>query len=233
VLPRLLMASCIMTLYGYLFLKGLSYGKAGAGGVLVTTLNPILTYALTMIISFRAPSTKEIIGLLMGLIAGFILLRIWENSATIFDLGNVYFVVATALWAVLSKVTASSSKDGSPVVFSLWMYAICTLAMFCFIDKSATLAILIKGDSIFWWSLFYSATITTTLATTFYFYATTKIGADKASSFIFLVPLSASVGSLLLLDEIPVWNTIVGGVLGILAVYILNSKIGEKRTKMA
>jgi len=105
--------------------------------------------------------------------------------------------------------------------------------MFCFIDKSATLAILIKGDSIFWWSLFYSATITTTLATTFYFYATTKIGADKASSFIFLVPLSASVGSLLLLDEIPVWNTIVGGVLGILAVYILNSKIGEKRTKMA
>jgi len=72
--------------------------------------------------------------------------------------------------------------------------------------------------------LIFSATITTSLATTFYFYATAKIGANKASSFIFLVPLSAAVGSWVILGEVPLWNTIAGGILGIVAVFILNRK---------
>ena len=80
------------------------------------------------------------------------------------------------------------------------------------------------GDLAFWGNLFFSATITTSLATTFYFVATSKIGASKASSFIFMVPFSAALGSWIFLGEVIEVHTIVGGILGIAAVYILNKK---------
>ena len=80
------------------------------------------------------------------------------------------------------------------------------------------------GDLTFWGNLFFSATITTSLATTFYFVATSKIGASKASSFIFMVPFSAALGSWIFLGEVIEVHTIVGGILGIAAVYILNKK---------
>lgn len=220
----LLGASTFMTFYGYLFIAGLNHGKAGAGGVLVTTLNPIITYALTMLLSLKLPTLKEALGLLIGLIAGSVLLKIWDNNSSIFDAGNLYFISATCLWAILSKFTSMSSRYGSPLSFSLWMYAICSLMMFAFAETDSTVAIVKNGDAKFWLVLIFSATITTSIATTFYFYATTKIGANKASSYIFMVPLSAAVGSWIILTESPAWNTIVGGLIGIIAVYTLNYK---------
>jgi drug/metabolite transporter (DMT)-like permease len=221
-IPALLAACICMTLYSYLFLEGLHHGKAGAGGVLATTLNPIISYGLAMILVFKAPKKKELIGLLLGLLAGGILLKIWSDSALIFDAGNLYFILATFVWAVLSKFTSLSNRYGSPVSFSLWLYALCTLAMLLFSDSAATLKILGKSDLKFWLSLIFSATITTSLATTFYFYATAKIGANKASGFLFMVPLSAALGSWIILGEIPLWNTLLGGIIGIIAVYVLN-----------
>ncbi len=227
-IPVLLAASACMTLYGYLFLEGLHHGKAGAGGVLVTTLNPVLTYLVTMVIALKLPTLKESLGLSVGILAGAILLQLWNNAGSVFDPGNLYFVSATITWAILSKITSLSSRYGSPASFSLWMYAICTMMMFTFTETDTTWSLLNQGDTKFWWSLFFSATITTSLATTFYFYATSKIGADKASSYIFMVPLSAAIGSWIILEEIPLWNTLLGGILGIAAVYILQWKKKEK-----
>jgi drug/metabolite transporter (DMT)-like permease len=223
-IPVLLAASICMTMYSYFFLEGLAHGKAGAGGVLCTTLNPVLTYAVTMIISFRSPSLKETIGLLVGLLAGAVLLKIWTNSDTIFEAGNLYFVLATVTWAILSKFTSISSRYGSPLSFSLWMYALCSIMMYFFTTNRSVADTLMAADIKFWLNMFFSATITTAMATTFYFYATTKIGADKASGYIFLVPLSAAIGSWIILGEVPLWNTLVGGCIGICAVYILNMK---------
>src|SRR5688572_14267673 len=47
----LIIASLLMSLYTWLFFRGLSVGKAGAGGVLVTVLNPIIAYAIMLTIS--------------------------------------------------------------------------------------------------------------------------------------------------------------------------------------
>ncbi len=222
--PVLLAASICMTLYSFMFLEGLHHGQAGAGGVLVTTLNPVLTYALSMLLSLRMPSGKESLGLTIGILAGAVLLQVWNNSTDLFATGNLYFVGATVTWAILSKFTALSSHYGSPVSFSLWMYALCSLMMLCFTDHTTTLTLLRNSDSIFWLNMFFSATVTTSMATTFYFYATSRIGADKASGYIFMVPLSAAIGAWLILGEVPLWNTLAGGLLGLSAVYILQQK---------
>lgn len=220
----LLISSALISMYTFLFFKGVSVGKAGAGGVLVTILNPILVYAMTIVAAWRKPTRNETIGLLLGLIAGVILLRLFSEAGEIFKAGNIYFLFAALSWALLSRFTAKAGRYGSSLSFSLWMYGISTCLMFAFAGSHSTQTTLEGADLVFWGNLFFSATITTSLATTFYFVATSRVGASKASSFIFLVPFSAALGSWIFLGETIQLHTIIGGLLGIAAVYILNKK---------
>lgn len=223
-IPTLLLAGACMTLYSFLFFQGLRYGLPGAGGVLVTTLNPVIAYALGLVLSRKMPTRKEQIGLALGVLAGCLLLKIWANVEEVFSLGNIYFLLATFTWAVLSKFTSKASLYSFPGSFSLWMYLLCSFALFALADKVELVQIITTSDWIFWSNMFFSAVITTSLATTFYFFATSQIGAEKASSFIFLVPASAALTAWLVLDEVIYWNTIVGGLLGVLAVIAINKK---------
>jgi drug/metabolite transporter (DMT)-like permease len=223
-LTDLLLAAVFLSSYNYFFFKGLTVGRAGAGGVLVTVLNPIIVYSITLTLAKRKPSRNEFVGLALGLIAGVMLLQVFTDPGKVFSPGNVYFLLAAIAWAVLSRFTARATLYGSSMSFSFWLYTTSTVILFLFCDWRLIASTVAQGDSIFWWNLFFSATITTSLATTFYFIATAKVGASKASSFIFMVPFSAALGSWIFLGEIIELHTIIGGLLGIGAVYILNSK---------
>jgi drug/metabolite transporter (DMT)-like permease len=223
-LRDLLISSALISVYTFLFFKGVSLGKAGAGGVLVTVLNPILVYAITLVLARRRPTRNEALGLFLGFAAGVVLLRLISQANDIFKAGNIYFLLAALSWAVLSRFTSKAGRYGSSMSFSLWMYGISTAVMFVFAGTASTAETFDKADFKFWGNLFFSATITTSLATTFYFVATSKIGASQASSFIFMVPFSAALGSWIFLGEVIEMHTIVGGLLGIAAVYILNKK---------
>lgn len=223
-------ASVLIAVYTFLFFQGLVTGKAGAGGVLVTVLNPILSYGIMLIMVRRFPTRNESIGLVLGLSAGVVLLKLFTQADTLFDAGNIYFLFAALSWAVLSVFTSRASRYGDPLAFSFYMYGISTIIMFAVTGISALENTLAKSDPVFWFNMFFSATITTAIATTFYFVATAKIGASKASSFIFLVPFSAALSSWVFLNETPELDTLAGGMLGIVAVYILNKK--EKRARL-
>jgi len=220
----LIVSSILLSSYTFLFFKGLTTGKAGAGGVLVTVLNPIVSYGLMLIMTRRKPTRYESIGLLLGLIAGIILLKLVTDANKIFSAGNIYFLLAAFSWAILSIFTSRAARYGSPVTFSFYLYGISTVLMFMVAGWEGTQATFARADAVFWSNLFFSATITTSLATTLYFVATSRLGASKASSFIFLVPFSAALGSWIFLNEIPQLHTITGGLLGIGAVYVLNRK---------
>jgi drug/metabolite transporter (DMT)-like permease len=220
----LIISSVLMSIYTFLFFKGLATGKAGAGGVLVTVLNPIVSYAIMLIMTKRKPTRNESIGLLLGLIAGVILLKLVTEADKIFTAGNIYFLLAAFCWAILSIFTSRASRYGSSVTFSFYLYGISAFLMFIFAGWEGAHATFAKADAVYWGNLFFSATITTSLATTLYFVATSRLGASKASSFIFLVPFSAALGSWIFLGEIPQLDTITGGLLGISAVYVLNKK---------
>jgi drug/metabolite transporter (DMT)-like permease len=223
-LPDLMLGSVLISVYTFLFFKGLVTGKAGAGGVLVTVLNPIISYGIMLIMARRRPSRNESIGLMLGLLAGVVLLKLVTDIHAVFSAGNLYFLLAAFSWSVLSIFTSRAGRYGSPVSFSFYLYGISAVLMFVFSGWQGAQVTLTKADPVFWGNLFFSATITTSLATTFYFIATSRLGASKASSFIFLVPFSAALGSWIFLEEIPQLHTISGGLLGIGAVYILNKK---------
>lgn len=223
VLP-LIAAGLLLSLYTFLFFHGLKNGLAGAGGVLVTTMNPIMAYGIGLLLNRKSPSRNEAIGLVLGLIAGATLLKIWGNLDELFASGNLYFLLAAFIWAVMSRITSKASDYGSSMTFSLWMYLATVLIMLPLVDYSSLKQTLAIADSYFWWNIIFSAVLATSLATTYYFYATTTLGPEKASSFIFLVPVSAAVSSWLFLGEILHVHTIIGGVLGIAAVYMINRK---------
>jgi drug/metabolite transporter (DMT)-like permease len=222
--PSLLLASALIALYSMLFFTGILKGMPGAGGVLVTTMTPIVSYLLVLIIKKRKPSNKEFIGLIIGLLAGCILLSVWNHARLIFQSGNLFFIVSTLVWASLSRVTAQSYKFGSPLAFSLWMYLCCIAMLSFFIDFHAIGSILITGDAKFWLNMLFNGVVNTGIATTFFFYATSKMGAEKTSSFIYIVPFAAAISSLIAIGETIQWNTIVGGILGILAVWVINRR---------
>jgi drug/metabolite transporter (DMT)-like permease len=98
---------------------------------------------------------------------------------------------------------------------------LCLLPLANFAEMRTALHI---KDAAFWLNLVFSSAIVTTMATTIYFYSTTRLGAEKASSFIFLVPLAAAMSSWLMLGEQIQVHTAVGGILGITAVYFINKR---------
>ena len=223
-ISALLFAGLLLTVYTYLFFYGLKNGLAGAGGVLVTTMNPIIAYGIGLVLNKKIPSRNEAAGLIIGLIAGATLLKIWGNADELFASGNVYFLLAAFTWAILSRITSKASKYGSSLSFSLWLYLATIVIILPLVDFPSLKHTFIIADGYFWWNIIFSAMFATTAATTFYFYATTTLGAEKASSFIFLVPASAALSARLFLGETLLFHTIIGGVLGILAVYMINKK---------
>jgi len=223
-IPFIIASGVLMAVYSYLFFLGLKNGSSGAGGVLVTTLNPIMAYALGILLSKQMPSRNEKIGLLLGVIAGGVLLRVWDHYDAILSSGNIYFFLAAFTWAVMSKFTSKAVQYGSSMSFSLWQYIVVLCCVLPLIDVQELREAVQITDQVFWINLIFSSVIVTSLATTMYFYATTRLGAEKASSFIFLVPFAAAISSFLFLNEVILPHTIIGGLLGMLAVYIINKK---------
>jgi len=223
-IPVFMVSGVLLAGYSYFFFLGLKAGSPGAGGVLVTTLNPIMAYFIGIILKRKMPSRNETAGLALGIVAGIILLKIWDNSTALLDSGNLYFLLAAFTWAVMSKFTAKGAIYGSSMGFSLWQYLVTLACLLPFTNIAEMQTAIHIKESIFWLNLFFSAVIVTAIATTVYFLATTRLGSEKASSFIFLVPLAAAVSSWLLLGERILPHTAIGGVLGMAAVYMINKR---------
>ncbi|XDD52059.1 DMT family transporter [Leptospira sp. WS92.C1] len=214
----------LYTIYNQFFLLGLSNGLAGAGGVLVTTINPILTYVLVHSMQKKLPSARAAIGLIFGLIGGCILLRLWDlDWSSLFQSGNVFFLLCAFSWALLNVNSHSTSQDISPLVYSFYVFCIGAVLDFFLALPFGVENALHAGPS-FWFQIFYLAVISTTFGTTVYFFASSKLGSRTASSFIFLVPVTALFGSWIFLNEIPSFTTTIGGTFAVLAVFLLNKK---------
>lgn len=220
----LAISGSLMAVYNFTFLQGLKLGSPGAGGILVTTLNPIIAYGIGILVDWKQPSRFEFFGLLLGVLAGLTLLQIWNNASILATGGNLFFLLSALVWAIMSKFTSKSAKFGSPIAFTWWMYVVTLFCILPFADFKEIFVLATSNEHLFWGNLLFASIITTTLATTMYFFATSKIGAEKASSFIFTVPFTAALSSYFILGESIESHTIIGGVLGIAAVWMINRK---------
>jgi len=200
-------------------------GLAGVGGVLVTTLNPILTSLFVFSFLDRSSAkSKELLGLILGLIGGGIIMRLWEMDLDLMiRSGNLFYILASCSWVSVTIASQKSKNRIHFLAFSFWSFLFASIISlsFCELDSISRVT---NYDSPFWINIFLLSIVVMSFANTMYFFASSKIGAVKASSFIFIVPLTAIVFSKIILSEEILFTTILGGILSVVAVYLINKK---------
>lgn len=216
-----LLASIFLVVYSIFFFNGTKLGTSGLGGAFVTTLTPILTFILLVSFFGKKFVKKDIFALILGAIGVATILNIWTFSLEqILVTANLYFIYASFAWSFLT-ITNSKLKSIGHLIFTFYVYIFTTIIGF-FITPFESGNIL-SMDWIFWLNFLSISIVSTTFATSIYFVAITKLGANEASSFIFLVPFNAIFLSWLFLDEPIYITTIIGTILTITAVSMLNS----------
>ncbi|RMF09108.1 MAG: DMT family transporter [Candidatus Neomarinimicrobiota bacterium] len=208
--------------YNLFFFLGSRLGLAGAGGVLVTTLNPIITSLLAAWWFGRSLRRKDILGLILGLTGGAIILNIWDLSwDSLFQSGNFYFLLCAFTWAVLTVLMESVRDSIHVLTFSLITYWVAGLIALPFSVRHG-LTTVFHLDGYFWLNLAFVSAGAMAFGTTVYFLATKSLGSEKSSSFIFLVPASALIFAAWILREPFQFTTVGGGFLAASAIYLIN-----------
>ena len=211
--------------YNYFYFQSTHIGLAGAGGVLVTTLNPILTSLFVyLILDKKTAKLKDIIGLIIGLIGGSIIMRIWKMDTNLMiQSGNLYYILASCSWVSVTIASQKAKDQIHFLAYSFWSFLIASLVTlpFCKIENVIQIT---NYDYIFWINMILLSIVVMSFANTMYFFASSKIGAIEASSYIFVVPLTAIIFSKIILNEQIIPTTILGGMLSISAIYLINKK---------
>ncbi len=220
----IIIGSILIFSYNIFFFMGSNLGFANVGGVFVPTLNPIITFILSIIIFREIIYKKDIIGLIFGICGGIIVLEAWTLSYSQMTAnGNLYFLLASISWGIMSIVSGKSHKALATLTFSFWVYFISSI--FCFImNINNDVLIVFDFDLIFWLNLILLSIGAQVFGTTVYFIATTKLGPSKASSFIFIVPITAPMFSMIFIGEKLEISTIIGGIMTMTAVYLINKE---------
>jgi drug/metabolite transporter (DMT)-like permease len=219
-----LAAAVLLMAYNKLFFQGLRTGLAGGGGVLVTTINPLFTFLYASLLFRQKIHFRELLGLLLGLGGGLVLLQVWSLSTDkLLMSGNLLFIAAAAVWAMLSITSQKSGGIMSTFAYSFYVYGLSALIS---LPLSLSHHVFdISGFGLpFWLNILFLSVIVTTFGTTAYFFAAGRLGASRASSFMFLVPTSAVFFSWTLLGEKPGLTTFIGGFMALTAVYIINKR---------
>lgn len=199
---------------------GVQVATAGAGGMIITTLSPVLIVLITIVFFSFRPSKQHLFGLALGLLGGFIMVELWDGTI-LTNVGNLVFILAALTWSLLSILAQNSRQYLDSIRYSFFVGLIATLWMFFMAYGHGILAVFDQGI-IFWSALLYLSVMTQTVATTIYFIASGKMGSGKASSYMLLVPVFALISSYEILGEVPSIFLVIGGVISIAAVYWIN-----------
>ncbi len=199
---------------------GVAVGTAGAGGVVITTLSPILTVLIAVAALGMKPERRHIAGLVIGLAGGAVMVQVWDGEVLLHG-GNLIFVACALVWAALTLSAQRSHLHLDPIHYTFFLGLVATFFMF-FVAYPHGIGSVFSQDARFWGALVYLAVLGQTVASTIYFIASGKMGSGSASSYMFLVPVFALFSSYFLLGEVPSMALLIGGVVSMAAVYWIN-----------
>ena len=211
-----------ISLYNIFFFMGTNNGAASVGGIIVPTFNPIITFIISILLMKQVVYRMDIIGLILGFIGGVIVLQAWTLSLEqIIANGNLFFICASVSWGIMSIISGRSHAHISTLSFSFWVYTISTL-IYLGATWNKDILLIFTYDWIFWVNMFFLSVGAMVFGTTVYFFGTTRLGPEKASAFIFMVPVTALFFSVLLIGERLEITTMIGGMMTMIAVYLIN-----------
>lgn len=221
-------AGVLSAAFSYLFFAGLSHGDAGYGGTMVTSLVPLITYFLSIMIFGTKVSTKQVIALCIGIIGAIILLRIPSEGLGFLSVNSSYFLACAFVWSLVTIITQKVSHRVEPIFYTLVVFAITALVNMFFALPYHPFAVM-SFDLIFWLNILFVGFLSGTFATAVFFISASKIGAHNTGVFMFIVPIGAIVSSMFAYGEQIELSTILGCGLSFLAVLLFNIKSLRKK----
>ena len=218
----IIIPSILFFLYNIAFFKGTEY-VAGKGAVLVTTLNPIITVIIMSLINKKI-NRKEIIGILLGILGGILIMDLYqEGLEAIIRPDNIYFVICAVTWGIMTVSINYAQKVINPYMFICLCYFFTMLLSIPFTDL--TEISISEFDFVFYLNFFFVSIGAMSFGTSVYMYYTPVLGPVKVSFFIFSVPFMAmAMASSIFPEESFTINIALGGILSIMAIYIVNRK---------
>lgn len=225
-LKWVLIAAFLNALYTFIFFISLRYGFAGKGGVLVTTMIPMFSYLIFIVVLLFSKnklrdkiSKYELLGLFLGLLSGLCLLNL-NSIDELFGRFNILFLSCAFIWALIGVFTKKAGKI-HPLSISFYINLI-SLLLFSWVLFDEKSLLVFTYDFKFWANLLSVAFLSTVIGTSIYYYAIFVLGSIKANSFILITPASALICSYFLLNEKPNFITLIGCCLSILAIFFMN-----------
>jgi drug/metabolite transporter (DMT)-like permease len=222
----------LSALFSYLFFAGLSHGEAGYGGTMVTSLVPLITYFLSMLIFSTKVSTKQMIALGIGVFGAIILLKIPMEGMGFLNLNSIYFLVCALVWSFVTIITQKVSHRVDPMFYTLVIFGVTAFTNMIFALPHHPFDIALY-DSVFWWNITFVGLLSGTFAMAIFFASASRIGAHNTGVFMFIVPIGAIVSSYFAYGEKIALSTIIGCLLSFIAVILFNKKSKLEKIRLS
>lgn len=224
----MVISGILTALFSYFFFAGLAHGEAGYGGTMVTSLVPLITYFLSIIIFGTKVSKIQIIALCIGILGAIILLHIPTNGLDFLNVNSSYFLASAFVWSLVTIITQKVSHRVKPMFYTVVVFFVTGLVNMIFALPYHPFSIT-NYDLIFWLNILFVGLLSGTFATAIFFISASKIGAHNTGVFMFIVPIGAIVSSMFAYDEQIELSTIIGCGLSFLAVLLFNVKSLKKK----
>jgi len=209
--------------YNIFVMTGSQKLAAGTVSLIVPSLNPVLTFILSIIFLKERPTVKKVAGLILASIGLYIIVR-YASSERI-DFSYLRYVFITMLGPLCFAIYTILGK---PLVARYPPLQVTGGAM---IAAVIPLLFLIDADLIakwptlpatVWLSIAFLSFLCTVFAFVIWFWALQRMEASQVSSFTYLVPLFGVSFSQMILGEPITLALIIGGAILLSGVYIIN-----------
>jgi drug/metabolite transporter (DMT)-like permease len=221
-------AGALTALFNYLFFAGLSHGQAGYGGTMVTSLAPIVTYILSIVIFATKVSPRQIAALSIGVFGALILLRVPFEGFAFLNIDSSYFLGCAIVWALVTVISQKAAKRAHLMFYTFVVFGITAFINMLFalphhpFDFAAY-------DETFWITITLIGVLPGTFSTALYFVSAGKVGAHRTGVYMFIVPVGAIISSWVVYGETLELSTLIGCLLAFAAVILFNMKKTSKR----
>jgi drug/metabolite transporter (DMT)-like permease len=209
--------------YNIALMTGEQRITAGTASLIVPSLNPVLTFILSIIFLKERPTLKKATGLILASVGLYIIVR--YASGERIDFSYLFYVFITLLAPLCF---ATYTVLGKPLVARYSPLQVTGGAMIAavipllFLIDSDLIAKLPTLPASVWLSIAFLSFLCTVFAFVIWFWALQKMEASQVGSFTYLVPLFGVSFSQVILGESITLALVIGGAILLSGVYIIN-----------
>jgi len=203
-----------ISIYFWLQYTGVAYAGAGVSAVLVTGLIPVLTGLAGAVVLKERFNMKKGGGIALGL-TGVVLIALPKLLVSsvdwLFFVGVLCLLGNAVCWSLYSTLSRRLMKRiGKPLMVTAYttLFGMLFLLPMSLTADWGTVYALSSNQ---WWSILYLAVICSSGGYFLWNYALSTTEAVKATTWLYLEPVAAFIGSFALFGVVPLPLTILGG----------------------